>query len=99
MKDGSDRSRIVGIAVGCAALLGGVMAVAVGTPEPVTVQVADNDPSAPGASALARRAARLGAWRTFGSPLGGRKDGAARRFVRPPAIECEERSEASSIGS
>jgi putative membrane protein len=54
MKDASDRSRIVGIAVGCAALLGGMMAVMVGTTETATFHVAGNDPPTPGASALAR---------------------------------------------
>src|ERR1043166_3151059 len=39
MKDASDRSRIVGIAVGCAALLGGMMAVMVGTTETATFHV------------------------------------------------------------
>jgi putative membrane protein len=34
-------------------------------------------------------ATRSGARRTFGSPLGGRKDGASRRFVWPPAIEIQ----------
>jgi hypothetical protein len=54
MKDASDRSRIVGIAVGCAALLGGMMAVMVRTTETATFHVAGNDPSTPGTSGLAR---------------------------------------------
>jgi len=80
MKDASDRSRIVGIAVGCAALLGGMMAVMVGTTETATFHVAGNDPPTPGASALARPHQPLD--RAPG-------DGASRRFVWPPAIEIQ----------
>jgi hypothetical protein len=54
MKEGRRRFHPAGIAVGCAALLAGVMAVAAITTEPAGFQLASSDPLVAGASALAR---------------------------------------------
>jgi hypothetical protein len=54
MKIGRDRSLLAGIAVGCAALLIGMIALLVITPEPAGFHAASNDPPAAGASGLAR---------------------------------------------
>jgi hypothetical protein len=49
MKEGRDRSHLAGIAVGCAVLLVGVLAML--ATEPASFQVASNDPLAAGALA------------------------------------------------
>lgn len=54
MKEGHDRSHFAGFAVGCAALLVGMMAVLVITTEPASFPLASNDPPAAGISGLAR---------------------------------------------
>jgi hypothetical protein len=71
MKDGRDRSHLIGIAVGCAALLGGMMAVLVSTTEPVGFQVARSDPPPAGASGLSRPHVPLD--RAPGEPLESRE--------------------------
>jgi hypothetical protein len=67
MKEGPDRFRLAGIAVGCAALLCGTMAVLVFMTAPGSFRAASGDPTPPGASGLARPHAPLD--RAPGEPL------------------------------
>jgi hypothetical protein len=87
MKEGRERTHLAGVAVACAALLAGVMAVLVIAPEPAGVRVASNDPPAAGASGLARPHEPLD--RAPGEPLeppfvGETMAGRAGSVVRPP---------------